>query len=77
MFKGWDGDSDCVDGEVTMTDNISCSARFTSKILVVDGSDDDTLRREYESVLRNIENSDYDEWSVRSPSSTSNPEESH
>ena len=73
VFEGWDGDSDCVDGQVTMTDNISCSARFTSKILVVDGSDDDTLRTEYTSVLDSIVNTDYDEWSVKSPSSTSNP----
>jgi hypothetical protein len=73
VFEGWDGDSDCVDGQVTMTDNKTCSARFTAKILVVDGSDDDTLRTQYTSVLRNIENTDHDEWSVRSPNSTSNP----
>jgi hypothetical protein len=73
VFEGWDGDPDCVDGQVTMTNNHSCSARFTSKILVVDGSDDDTLRTQYTSVLNSIENTDYDEWSVQSPSSTSNP----
>ena len=81
VFEGWTGHPDCEDGEVTMTNNVNCSARFTSKVLIVDGSDDDALRSQYTSVLRNVESvvfdeinsTDYDEWSVRSPSSTSNP----
>jgi cytolysin (calcineurin-like family phosphatase) len=74
IFEGWDGDADCVDGQVTMTDNIQCSARFTAKILIVDGSDNDNLRNQYVSVLNNLPDVDYDEWSVRSPNSTSNPD---
>ena len=76
VFAGWDGDADCVDGEVTMTANIRCSARFTAKILLVDGSADGSSsgpRTEYISVLNTLNDTDYDEWSVKSPSSTSRP----
>ncbi|MDJ0654881.1 MAG: metallophosphoesterase [Xanthomonadales bacterium] len=74
IFEGWDGDPDCVDGMVTLTDNVQCSARFTAKVLLVDGSDNDTLRSQYVSVFNSLPDIDYDEWSVRSPSSTSNPD---
>jgi hypothetical protein len=53
--------------------DLSCPANFSAKILIVDGSDDDTLRAQYTSVLNSLGDTDYDEWSVRSPSSTSNP----
>jgi uncharacterized membrane protein YgcG len=74
VFAGWDGDADCVDGLVTMSNNLICSARFTDRILLVDGSDDANKRSEYLSVFSNIDGSDVDEWSVQSPNSTSNPD---
>ncbi len=65
VFEGWDGDSDCVDGIVTMTQNIRCQARFTANILLVDGSDDDQLKRDYFSVLNSLNEGEPDLWTVR------------
>jgi hypothetical protein len=39
FFFFWGGDADCLDGQVTMTANLSCSANFelTSSLLFRDG----------------------------------------
>ena len=76
VFAGWEGDADCVDGTVTMTNHHKCGARFTAKILLVDGSANGSStgpRTDYISVLNSLQDTDYDEWSVRSPGSTGNP----
>jgi hypothetical protein len=64
----------CYDGQVEMTENVTCIARFNSSALVIDGSNSDEPKENnsYISVLRQMEFLDYRIWSVKSPDSTSN-----
>ena len=81
VFDGWSGHPDCEDGEVSMVQNIGCTANFTAKVLLVDGSNHDNLRSQYTSIFNSVQTTvfnevqsvDYDEWSVFLPNSTSNP----
>ncbi|MEP7365790.1 MAG: hypothetical protein ABI972_21255, partial [Acidobacteriota bacterium] len=66
VFVGWDGSPDCLDGMVTMTSNIRCQAKFSTDILLVDGSDDGQLSREYGSVLNALNEGEPDLWKVAS-----------
>ncbi|MBN8733926.1 MAG: hypothetical protein J0L64_25545 [Acidobacteria bacterium] len=66
VFVGWDGSPDCLDGRVTMTSNIRCQAKFSTDILLVDGSDDGQLSREYGSVLNALNAGAADLWKVQS-----------
>ena len=72
VFAGWNGDSDCMDGQVTMSSNVICSARFTSDLLLIDGSNSfGSLRAEFEGMLADTPvGLDFDYWSVQSPTSS-------
>jgi hypothetical protein len=72
LFAGWNGDSDCTDGKVAMTSNITCSAKFTADLLLIDGSNfSGSLRTEFEGMLVNTPvGGDYDYWSVQFPRSS-------
>ena len=74
-YRGTDAENVCADGQITMTEDISCLAFFTSSVLVVDGSDD-LVPKESNEIMSSINyhgSVDADIWSVRSPSQTSNP----
>ena len=52
--------------DVTMTSSLSCTAQFSARILLIDGSGRGTngLVKEYESALRVAGHGDYDIWSI-------------
>ncbi|MFT6331379.1 MAG: hypothetical protein ACJAYN_003333, partial [Bermanella sp.] len=65
---------DCIDGQISMIESISCVATFKTNILVVNGADDDNSKEqnEYIAVLNNMDSVDYDIWHIKNPSSGDN-----
>jgi hypothetical protein len=67
-------DDDCIDGQISMIESLSCVATFKTNILVVNGADDDKSKEdnEYIGVLNNMDSVDYDIWHIKHPTSGDN-----